>query len=104
MSLSSEDSLSSMNSYDGVQWKPSKTYGFIHLLRFFVKLNCMAKSVSSFSFVLKWKRRSHQRLIDQLHHFLEFLNNFRDEFYDPNQDYIEASAEYLMKASEKAVL
>lgn len=58
--------------------------------------------MNNFFRILKWKRRSHQCLIDQLHQFLEFLNNFCSEFFDPDQDYVEASPEYLINVSEKA--
>lgn len=69
------------------KWKPSDTYGFIHLLRLFVRFSSMLKLTS-------WSDRAMANIVEHVHDFLGFLDKNRHSYYDMQKDYIVASPEY----------
>ncbi|MFH4974782.1 hypothetical protein AB6A40_001491 [Gnathostoma spinigerum] len=71
----------------GQQMQPSNFYGFIHLLRLFVRLKCVMSYVD-------WSERSKQTIANHIQNFVKFLEDNREKFFDRDQDYQTASPEY----------
>lgn len=69
------------------KWRPSDTYGFIHLLRLFVKFGSMLG-------LTNWSDKAVKTIVGHVHDFLAFLEKNRHKFYDIEKDYIVASPEY----------
>lgn len=67
--------------------KPSEHYGFVHLLRLFVRFGSMLSLTS-------WSDRSIQAIVSHVQCFLKFLEANRHRFYDVDNDYEIASPEY----------
>uniref|UniRef100_A0A915CDV5 Chromo domain-containing protein n=1 Tax=Parascaris univalens TaxID=6257 RepID=A0A915CDV5_PARUN len=68
-------------------FKPSDFYGFIHLLRLFVRFGSMLSLTS-------WSDRALQSIVSHVHNFLKFLEVNRHKFFDIETDYEVASPEY----------
>ncbi|VDM40048.1 unnamed protein product [Toxocara canis] len=68
-------------------FKPSEYYGFIHLLRLFVRFGSMLSLTS-------WSPRALQSIVSHVHNFLKFLEVNRHKFFDIETDYEVASPEY----------
>ncbi|VDK77628.1 unnamed protein product [Litomosoides sigmodontis] len=78
-----DDSL--VDDYD--KFKPSEHYGFIHLLRLFVRFGHMLALTS-------WSGRTVEAIVNHVHNFLKFLEVNRHKFFDIETDYEVAPPEY----------
>uniref|UniRef100_A0A915PI07 MRG domain-containing protein n=1 Tax=Setaria digitata TaxID=48799 RepID=A0A915PI07_9BILA len=76
---------SQTDDYD--KFKPSEYYGFIHLLRLFVRFGHMLGLTS-------WSDRTIEAIVNQVHNFLKFLEVNRHKFFDIETDYEVAPPEY----------
>uniref|UniRef100_A0A158R4W6 MRG domain-containing protein n=1 Tax=Syphacia muris TaxID=451379 RepID=A0A158R4W6_9BILA len=87
--VKSEDKTGSGNGGDlsKQKWHPSDTYGFIHLLRLFVKFGTMLR-------LTNWSDKAIKTVVSHVQDFLAYLEKNRQKFYDIEKDYIVASPEY----------
>ncbi|VDM06793.1 unnamed protein product [Wuchereria bancrofti] len=69
------------------KFKPSEYYGFIHLLRLFVRFGHMLG-------LTNWSERTIEAIVNQVHNFLKFLEVNRHKFFDIETDYEVAPPEY----------
>ncbi|VDM98193.1 unnamed protein product [Thelazia callipaeda] len=69
------------------KFKPSDFYGFIHLLRLFVRFGDMLA-------LTNWSDRAVDSIVNQLQNFLKFLEANRHKFFDIESDYEVAPPEY----------
>ncbi|VDN51888.1 unnamed protein product [Dracunculus medinensis] len=69
------------------KFKPSEQYGFIHLLRLFVRFGSMLSLAT-------WTDRAVQTIVGHVHNFLKFLEVNRHKFFDLETDYIVSTPEY----------
>ncbi|KAL4001762.1 MRG family protein [Acanthocheilonema viteae] len=76
---------SPVDDYD--KFKPSEYYGFIHLLRLFVRFGHMLGLTS-------WSDRTIEAIVNHVHNFLKFLEVNRHKFFDIETDYEVAPPEY----------
>ncbi|VDK48315.1 unnamed protein product [Anisakis simplex] len=74
-------------------FKPSDYYGFIHLLRLFVRFGSMLSCNFDFS-LTSWSDRALQSIVSHVHNFLKFLEVNKHKFFDIELDYEVASADY----------
>ncbi|MCP9258586.1 Mortality factor 4-like protein 1 [Dirofilaria immitis] len=72
---------------DNDKFKPSEYYGFIHLLRLFVRFGHMLG-------LTNWSDRTIEAIVNQVHNFLKFLEVNRHKFFDIETDYEVAPPEY----------
>uniref|UniRef100_A0A0R3RZH8 MRG domain-containing protein n=1 Tax=Elaeophora elaphi TaxID=1147741 RepID=A0A0R3RZH8_9BILA len=83
-----DDSL--IDDYD--KFKPSEYYGFIHLLRLFVRFGHMLG-------LTNWSDRTIEAIVNQVHNFLKFLEVNRHKFFDIETDYEVAPPEYQRRTN-----
>lgn len=69
----------------------SQYYGFVHMLRLFVRFGSMLSYTS-------WSERSIQTIVSHVHDFIDFVQSHKNEFFSQEDDYETAPPDYQKRA------